>query len=65
MISTLIFGKRGSAEYEISKFAMGPGVFNINEPVTFGYPLVLNAFLAIPLFLIMPILVFTTYMGIA
>lgn len=25
-----------------------PGIFNINEPIIFGYPLVLNPFLAIP-----------------
>ncbi len=64
LISTLIFGKKGSAERQVAKFAVGPGVFQINEPVTFGYPLVLNAFLVIPLFLVMPILVVTTYIGI-
>ena len=63
LFATLIFGKRGSAEHQIAKFAVAPGFFQINEPVTFGYPLVLNIFLIIPLFLVMPLLVVTTWMG--
>ena len=61
IIATLIFGKKGGPEREISKYALPAGVFQINEPVTFGYPLVLNATLAIPLFLVQPILVLTTW----
>ncbi|CAM9149838.1 PTS sugar transporter subunit IIC [Mycoplasma marinum] len=64
LVATLAFGKRDSAEYEVSKFAIAPGFFQINEPVTFGYPLVLNWMLILPLMLIMPILTVTTYMGI-
>ncbi|NQZ66321.1 MAG: PTS sugar transporter subunit IIC [Mycoplasmatales bacterium] len=64
VIATLIFGNKKSPEYEIAKFAFAPSVFQINEPVTFGYPLVLNMFLVIPLFLVMPILVITTFFGI-
>lgn len=64
VVATLIFGKKGTASYEVSKFSAAPGLFNINEPVTFGYPLVLNAMLIIPLFIVMPVLVFTTYAGI-
>ena len=64
LAATLIFGDRKSPEYEIAKFGFAPGVFQINEPVTFGYPLVLNAYLVIPLFLVMPTLVVTTFFGI-
>ena len=32
----------------VSKAAIIPGIFNINEPVTFGYPIMYNPILAIP-----------------
>ncbi|UMX89242.1 PTS transporter subunit EIIC [Klebsiella pneumoniae] len=33
---------------EIAKLSIGPGLFNINEPVIFGMPIMLNPILAIP-----------------
>lgn len=45
----------------VSGLSVAPGLFNINEPVLFGMPIVLNPILIIP-FLITPIiLVLTTY----
>lgn len=40
---------------EINKLAFGPGLFNINEPIIFGFPLMLNITYAIPFIFIMPI----------
>lgn len=56
----MIFAKKDSPEREISKFALPAGVFQINEPVTFGYPLILNVTLIIPLLLVMPVLTIIT-----
>ena len=39
----------------VSKAAVIPGVFNINEPATFGYPIMYNPTLAIP-FIINPLI---------
>ncbi len=39
---------------EIAKLSIGPGLFNINEPVIFGMPIMLNPILAIP-FIITPL----------
>ena len=36
----------------ISKLSLIPGVFNINEPVIFGLPIVFNPLMLIPLSLI-------------
>lgn len=36
---------------EIGKLGLGPGIFNVNEPVIFGLPIVLNASMVIPLVL--------------
>ncbi|AXI10273.1 PTS cellobiose transporter subunit IIC [Oceanobacillus zhaokaii] len=35
----------------LGKAALAPGIFNINEPLIFGLPIVYNPFLAIPFFL--------------
>ncbi|MGL4997661.1 MAG: PTS cellobiose transporter subunit IIC [Cetobacterium sp.] len=45
---------------EIGKMSLGPGIFNINEPIIFGTPIVMNPVLIIP-FMVAP-LVTTTLM---
>lgn len=53
LVAVLVFSKR--ADYKtIGKLAIGPGVFNINEPVMFGMPIVLNAIFIIP-FVVAPL----------
>lgn len=47
LIITLFIGRDKQAR-EVSKLAIVPGVFNINEPVTFAYPMMLNPILIIP-----------------
>jgi len=43
--------------------AIGPSIFNVNEPIMFGVPVVLNPFLMIP-FMLAPVAVLTvTYFG--
>ncbi len=42
----------------VGKVALGPAVFNINEPVTFGVPMVLNPIMMIP-FVLVPVLIVT------
>lgn len=54
LIAIFIFSKR--QEYkEIAKLSIAPGCFNINEPVIFGLPIVLNPMLMIP-FVIVPVI---------
>lgn len=53
IIAILLFSKR--ADYKaVATLSVGPGIFNINEPVMFGMPIVLNAIMFIP-FLLAPI----------
>lgn len=52
----------------LGKLSIGPALFNINEPIIFGVPLVMNPFMAIP-FICMPmisgtILYTASYLGI-
>lgn len=53
VISILLFGKRQDNR-AIATLSIVPGIFNINETVTFGVPIVMNPILAIP-FILAPI----------
>ncbi len=67
ILAILIFSKR--ADYlTMGKLSLGPGIFNINEPIMFGLPIVLNPILFIP-FLLAPVVsvaigYFATYYGL-
>lgn len=53
IIAILLFSKR--KDYRtIANLSVGPGIFNINEPIMFGLPIVLNPIMFIP-FLISPV----------
>lgn len=47
VLMMLIWG-RSARSKELGKMAIVPGLFNINEPVLFGFPIVLNPFMIIP-----------------
>ena len=47
LIAILFVSKRDDMR-EITKLSLAPGIFNINEPVIFGMPIMLNPILAIP-----------------
>jgi cellobiose PTS system EIIC component len=64
VVYMLVFAKSKLLK-QIGKIGIGPGLFNINEPVTFGLPVVLNPFLMIP-FIAAPVIVMTIqYFGTA
>lgn len=48
------FAAKSKQYKEIGKLSLIPSLFNINEPVVFGYPCMLNATLAIP-FIFLPV----------
>lgn len=57
LIAILLFSKR--QEYQaVAKLSVAPGVFNINETMTFGLPIVLNPIMMIP-FILTPIVTAT------
>lgn len=47
LIAIFLVSKRDDMR-EITKLSLAPGLFNINEPVIFGMPIMLNPILAIP-----------------
>lgn len=54
LIATFLVGK-SKATRNVATLSIGPGIFNINEPVLFGYPIVYNISMAIP-FLLVPVM---------
>ena len=57
LIAILLFSKR--ADYKtVGKLGIGPGLFNINEPVMFGLPIVLKPLFIIP-FIVAPLVTAT------
>lgn len=55
LVIYLFFFAKSAQCKGIGRLGLGPGIFNINEPVLFGTPIVLNPLMAIP-FMIMPVL---------
>lgn len=47
LIATFVFSKMKSRR-DVAALSVAPGVFNINEPVIFGYPIVFNIPMIIP-----------------
>jgi PTS system cellobiose-specific IIC component len=60
LADTFLFSKMKSSK-EVAKLAVLPGLFNINEPVIYGYPIVFNLPLIIPFVLIPDLLIAATY----
>ncbi|WP_256941473.1 PTS transporter subunit EIIC, partial [Bacillus cytotoxicus] len=57
VLAMIIFGKSKYSK-ALSRSCIVPGIFNINEPVIFGLPIVLNPVLIIP-FIITPLITAT------
>ncbi len=55
LLIAIILGSKRKQDKEIAKLGVGPGLFNINEPVLFGMPIVLNPWYFIP-FLFGPVI---------
>lgn len=61
LIAIFIFSKRNDVK-TIAKLSAPMGVFNINEPIIFGLPIVLNTLYMIPWLIVPPICVAVAYL---
>lgn len=59
LITTMIFSKRQELK-EVARYSTPAGIFQINEPAIFGYPIILNPIYITP-FIMAPI--FNTFVG--
>lgn len=64
LIIAIFLASKREADREISKFSLTPGIFNINEPLVFGLPIVMNPVLFIPFVILPPLLLTTAWIQI-
>ena len=62
LVVFMVFFARSQQLKSIGKLTLVPGIFNINEPVLFGVPIVMNPMLAIPFFIMPPLSAGSTYL---
>ena len=60
LLDTFLFSKSKTSK-TVAKMAILPGLFNINEPVIYGYPIVYNLPLIIPFVIVPDIFIAATY----
>lgn len=65
LLIAIFISSKNEAKRTVAKLSIGPGIFNINEPVIFGMPIVLNPILAIPFILAPLITTVTTYFALS
>ncbi|WP_232697142.1 PTS cellobiose transporter subunit IIC [Brevibacillus daliensis] len=61
LVVAMFFWAKSAQLKSLGRLSIGPGVFNINEPVIFGMPIVMNPILIIPFILTPIVLVIVTY----
>lgn len=64
LIATFLVGKNAMTK-NVAKMSAAPGIFNINEPVIFGYPIVYNITMAIPFVLVPALGILISYIATA
>ncbi|WP_239565361.1 PTS cellobiose transporter subunit IIC [Brevibacillus fulvus] len=65
LVICMLLRSRSQQMNQLGRLSIGPAIFNINEPIIFGMPVVLNPLLIIP-FIITPLLtVIATYIGMS
>ncbi|WP_179394271.1 PTS sugar transporter subunit IIC [Lacticaseibacillus absianus] len=65
IIAIFLFARKNKAYTSIAGLSFAPGLFNINEPLTFGLPIVLNPILLIPYVLTPMIAISVAYFATA
>lgn len=55
IVALLLVAPKNSAERSVAKVGLIPGLFNINEPIIFGIPIVLNPIMFLP-FVFIPVI---------
>ena len=55
LVCTMLYFSKSRQYKELGKLSIIPGLFNINEPIIFGFPVVFNPIMAIP-FILAPVI---------
>jgi PTS system cellobiose-specific IIC component len=63
LVLAMLFFAKSQQMKQLGRLGIGPGIFNINEPITFGMPLVLNPIMMLPFILAPVVAVSMTYLS--
>ncbi|RFU69914.1 PTS cellobiose transporter subunit IIC [Bacillus sp. V59.32b] len=63
LVFTMMFLAKSQQMKQLGRLAIGPGIFNINEPITFGMPIVMNPIMIVPFILTPLVTVIITYLA--
>jgi PTS system cellobiose-specific IIC component len=61
----LFFRSKSKQMKQLGKLAIAPGLFNINEPITFGMPMIMNPIMMIPFILVPVVIVTVSYFAMS
>lgn len=65
LVLAMIFVAKSKQMKELGKLSIVPGLFNINEPIIFGFPVVFNPMMLVPFILVPTLSGIITYSAIA
>lgn len=60
LVIAILAASKDKAAKQVAKYSLAPALFNINEPLLFGLPIVFNPILFIPFLLVQPVLLIST-----
>lgn len=61
LVAAILLVSKAAEDREVAKYGIGCGIFQINEPVLFGLPVVLNPIYLIPFVISQPIMTLIGY----
>lgn len=60
LVIAILIASKDAAAKQVAKYSLAPALFNINEPLLFGLPIVFNPLLFIPFVLTQPVILLLT-----
>jgi len=65
VVVAMLFFMKSKQLKQVGKLAIGPGLFNVNEPVIFGLPIVMNPLILFPWFIAPMVVTLVTYLAMS
>jgi len=65
VIFAMLFFMKSKQMKQVAKLGIGPGIFNVNEPIIFGLPVVMNPLIIVPWIIAPMVVTFVTYLAMS
>ncbi|ALF10609.1 MULTISPECIES: PTS cellobiose transporter subunit IIC [Parageobacillus] len=65
VIFAILFFMKSKQMKQVAKLGIGPGIFNVNEPIIFGLPVVMNPLIIVPWIISPMVVTFVTYLAMS